>query len=146
MKKTLTNLSALSTLAYLSVTNVFAQPSEAAGDKIGTISVVRTNDAGVESISRLISAAFGVALLLAVIFVFAQLIMGGYSWISAGGDKAKVEEARTRITNALIGLAIVAAAWALIIVIGKFFGVDITRLSLPAATGTNQGEISGSGL
>lgn len=156
MKKALAKLSTGAALTYLSVSNAFAQsentnsPAAAVGEagttygsKVGTLKVVKASNVGVDSIGRLISAAFSVAVLIAVIFVFMQLIQGGYSWISAGGDKSKVEEARNKITNALIGLAIVAAAWALIIVIGKFFGVNVTELNLPSATGDNAGYTGG---
>lgn len=146
MKKALAKLSTLATLAYISIPTVFAQTMPdnggGAGSNIGNsiegeLEVRKLGPAGVTSLGRLISAAFGVAVLLAVIFVFMQLIQGGYAWITAGGDKSKVEEARTRITNALIGLAIVAAAWAIIVVVGQFFGVTITDIRLPSATGTN---------
>lgn len=102
----------------------------------GNLSVTKVGSGGVSSISDLISAGFNLAILVAVIFVFGMLIAGGYGWISAGGDKGKVEEARTRITNALIGLAIIAAAWALIKIIGQFFGVNITNLQIPSAAGS----------
>lgn len=120
------------------------------GNNDGTavpLEVKRIGGVGVESVGRLISAAFNVAILVAAIFVFAMLIMGGYGWLTAGGDKAKVEEARTRITNALIGLAIVASAWALINIIAQFFGVNINNLELPAATGSNVGDdVGGPGI
>lgn len=112
--------------------------SLAAGSTItGSLSVKRLNNVGVSSIGRLISAVFNVAILVAVIFVFGMMILGGYGWLTAGGDKSKVEEARTRITNALVGLAIVATAWALISVVGQFFGVSLNSLTLPTATGSN---------
>ena len=88
---------------------------------------------GVASIPRLIEVLFQTALIVAILFVFAMLILGGYGWITAGGDKTKVEEARTRITNAIIGLAIIASAWALITVLAQFFGVDFTNISIPSA-------------
>jgi len=88
---------------------------------------------GVKNISKLINSGFQLAILVAIIFVFAMLILGGYGWITAGGDKAKVEEARTRITNALIGMAIVASAFALITIVAKFFGVSITDINIPSA-------------
>jgi predicted permease len=106
-----------------------------AGTSVGKLSVTKSGSAGVDSISTLISAGFNIAIIIAIIFVFFMLIMGGYGWISAGGDKAKVEEARTRITNAIIGLAIVAAAWALINIIGQFFGLSLENLEIPSATG-----------
>jgi len=129
MRKKIAKISALAGLSTVSVAQAFAQA--------GTIKVTQLDKSvGISDIGKLISAAFQAAILMAAIFVFAMLIQGGYTWISAGGDKSKVEEARTRITNALIGLAIVAAAWALMTIIGKFFGVSIDNINIPSATGT----------
>ncbi len=118
------------TLLLLSATPAFAQTA---------IQISRIGTTGVSSVNRLLSAGFTVAVVLAVVFVFGMLIMGGYAWITAGGDKAKVEEARTRITNALIGLAIVASAFALIALVGNFFGVSISNIQLPTASSEVEG-------
>jgi hypothetical protein len=41
------------------------------------------------------------------------------------GDKHKLQEARDRIVNALIGLVIVIAGWGVLALVGQFFGWDI---------------------
>lgn len=107
--------------------------------QVTTITLEQPEGIGVSNISQLISAVFNAAIVFAILFVFGMLIMGGYGWLTAGGDKAKVEEARTRITNAIIGLAIVASAWALITIISRFFGVDFTSFELESAAGNGGG-------
>ena len=79
----------------------------------------------IENLGLLISNAIGVALIVAGILVFVYLVWGGIQWISSGGDKAKTEEARSRITAALVGLAIVAAAWAVMQLVAHFFGLNL---------------------
>jgi len=79
----------------------------------------------IDNIGTLISGVIGLALLIAGILVFGYLVWGGIQWILSGGDKAKVEEARNRITAALVGLGIVAAAWAVMKLIEFFFGITI---------------------
>lgn len=66
-----------------------------------------------------------VALLLvgATLWAFIQLILGGISWITAGGDKGRLEVAQQKILQAIIGLGIVFAAWAFYLAILKFLGV-----------------------
>lgn len=71
------------------------------------------------------SNAVGVALLVAAAAAFAYLIFGGIQWITAGGDKAKIEHSRDRITNAIIGLAIVTASWAIFLLLDHFFGLGV---------------------
>lgn len=87
----------------------------------------------IDNIGKLISSVIGVALLIAGILVFAMLVWGGVQWIMSGGDKAKTEEARNRITAALVGLAIVAAAWAIMKLIEYFFGISVLseNVSIP---------------
>lgn len=76
-------------------------------------------------LGQLLSSAVGAALLITAILVFAYLIIGGVGWATSGGDKGKTEAARNKITAALIGLAIVAASFAVMQIIGFFFGVNI---------------------
>lgn len=98
----------------------------------GVITVTKPESFKIEDIGTLISGAIGAAFLIAGLIVFGYLIWGGIQWITAGGDKANVEAARSRITNALVGLAIIAAAWALMQIINYLFGVDFTgTLNLP---------------
>lgn len=65
------------------------------------------------------------------LWFFIQFIIGGIQWISSGGDKAKVEAARGRLTSAIIGLFIIFSVFAIAKVIETIFGIKITRLDIP---------------
>jgi len=91
--------------------------------------------AGIKDIGKLLSAGIQVAMIVAAILTFAFLVWGGIQWILSGGDKTQTQAARDRITMALVGLGIVAAAWALMKVIGFFFGVDVFQFTIPSAGG-----------
>ena len=110
-------LAPLGTIAglLLSATPVFAQ----------NLGVPKPPGFQIEDLGKFVSNAAGVALVIAAILVFVFLIWGGIQWITSGGDKGKTEEARNRITAAFVGLAIVAAAWAVVQLISTFFGIDI---------------------
>lgn len=95
------------------------------------ISIQQPPNFNITDLGKLISAAIGLALIIAAILVFAYLILGGIQYITSGGDKGKTEEARARISAALVGLAIVAAAWAVIQIVGYFFGIDIFGGNVP---------------
>jgi TRAP-type C4-dicarboxylate transport system permease small subunit len=41
------------------------------------------------------------------------LIWGGIEWLTAGGDKGRVETAQKMISNALIGLVVLVASYAI---------------------------------
>ncbi|OGD83757.1 hypothetical protein A2572_00875 [Candidatus Collierbacteria bacterium RIFOXYD1_FULL_40_9] len=79
----------------------------------------------ITDIGVLISRVISVVFILAGIMTFAYLVYGGIEYLTSGGDKTKTEAARSRITAAVVGLAIVAASWALMKLIAFFFGVDV---------------------
>lgn len=78
--------------------------------------------------SGLVTLAFVVG---TIVFVF-MLIMGAISWIGSGGDKGAVEASKSKITNALLGIVILFATYAVIKFVSFFFG-DINLLT-PALT------------
>jgi len=60
-------------------------------------------------------------------------LMGGITWITAGGDKGKIDEARSKITQGLVGLAILAASYVIIKFIETAIGMNILNISWPTA-------------
>lgn len=52
-------------------------------------------------------------------------VLGGIKWITSSGDKGKAEEAKTELTQAAIGLIVVAVAYSIAGVIGGVVGIDI---------------------
>jgi len=60
-------------------------------------------------------------------FLF-QAIIAGYNYMNAAGDKTRIENAGRRLTNSLIGLAIVIAAYGLLALIGSFLGIEFLNL------------------
>lgn len=77
------------------------------------------------TVGGIISGAISLVLIVVALVFFFILVFGGLKWVTSGGDEKKVGEARSQITNALIGLAIVFAAWAIMKLIGTVFGIDI---------------------
>jgi len=83
------------------------------------------------TLGGVISFLVAAVLILAGVIFFFMLVIGGIQWIMSGGDKAKTEEARNRITAALIGLIIVFAAWLIIILVQNVFGVSLLNFTIP---------------
>ncbi len=90
----------------------------------GTVGFEKPAEAKITDLGRLISTGISVVIIVSGILVFVYLVWGGIEWLTSGGDKGKVEAARNRIVNALVGLAIIAASWALVRIIAYFFGVE----------------------
>ncbi|KKR33587.1 MAG: hypothetical protein UU37_C0003G0005 [Candidatus Gottesmanbacteria bacterium GW2011_GWA2_41_12] len=63
-------------------------------------------------------------LIVSTLFTLFHLLLGGFGYITSGGDKSAIEIAKQRIQNALFGLFLVAAAWAIFIVVAQFFGLS----------------------
>jgi type IV secretion system pilin len=87
-------------------------------------------------LGHFISVVIEVALILASLLTLFMLIWGGIEWVTSGGDKEKYENARKRITAAIIGLAIAACAWAIWLLVIRFLGVDrIPQLQITGSSG-----------
>lgn len=83
--------------------------------------------------SKIVSTIIGVMTVAAVIWFIFTFITGAFSWITSKGDKAKLETARDRITNAVIGLIIVVAAWAIVSLLGVMLGWENILIQDPGA-------------
>ena len=84
----------------------------------------------------LVSGAISLVMLIVALVFFFMLVWGGLKWVMSGGDQKAVEGARAQITNALIGLAIVFAAWAIVKLIEIVFGINILNLTIPSVQGS----------
>ncbi|MBI3380213.1 hypothetical protein HY029_05660 [Candidatus Gottesmanbacteria bacterium] len=74
---------------------------------------------------NIIAVIVGTMLIIATLLALFQLLQGGFEWITSGGDKTGLENAQHRITNALVGLLIVFAAWAFYLVILQILGLSL---------------------
>lgn len=81
---------------------------------------------GLTSITNIVSSIIGVMTVAAGIWFLIHFMIGGFNWISAGGDKAKLQASRDKLTNAFIGLLVVVASWSILALASTFFGVDFT--------------------
>jgi hypothetical protein len=79
----------------------------------------------IDNLGGYVSAIVSLLLTVAALAAFIYLVLGGIKYITAGGDKGKVEEAKTSITHAITGLTIVAASWAIFLVLNHFFGLGM---------------------
>ena len=114
------------------VATLAATPPPEAGPTInlkpgGAFTVLGNLTAG-----SIVSGSIKLILVVAALLFFFMLVVGGIQWIVSGGDKAGSENARKRITSALVGLAIVFAAWAIVALVKALFNIDILNLIVPS--------------
>ncbi|MFH0804746.1 MAG: hypothetical protein V1916_00960 [Patescibacteria group bacterium] len=102
------------TIALVSLA-VLALPTIAAAQVNSATSIGSTfglGSADLEStVIKIVQWALGFLGLIAVIMI----LIGGFQWMTAGGNEEKVASAKKIISAAVIGLIIVLLAWAIVI-------------------------------
>lgn len=63
--------------------------------------------------------------------LLAYLIYGGMTWLTSAGDKEGLERAKKTLTNAVIGISILAVSFPVIKIVEIILGVDILAPSWP---------------
>lgn len=74
-----------------------------------------------------LSNILSVVMVLGAVACLGLIVMGAIQWITSGGDKTKVEEARNKITTAIIGLIVLAATIALFNLVASFLGITAIK-------------------
>lgn len=87
-------------------------------------------------IGQLLSNALGLLFFFAALLAFVFIVIGGIQWITAGGDAKAASAARDRITAAVVGLLVVVAAFAITLILGRVFGIDLFNFAFPGTTQT----------
>jgi len=89
----------------------------ATGDVVGTFSPPGKIPQYQTDTVGFVSAFIKVFVIVAGIYTLWQLLLGGFGYISASGDKTKTEQASKRITMAIIGIIVIASSFLLIAII-----------------------------
>jgi hypothetical protein len=106
----------------LSIINtVFAQNySDPKGDSPATLQDLEV------SFGRVVEVMLG----LAGIALFIMLIVGGFKFITAGGDPKAIEGAKKTLTYAIGGIVLIVLSFLILRFISTFTGVDVTQFKI----------------
>lgn len=77
------------------------------------------------TIGGLLNLVIPLITIVAALLLLAMLMMGGFTWLTAGGDHKRVEEAQKRITFAILGFIIIVIAYLVTKIVGYITGVTI---------------------
>lgn len=77
------------------------------------------------SAELLISNVLTALTIVAGISFTLQFLLGGLSWITAGGQKDKVEKAKGMMTSGVIGLIVVVVSYSVVWIVGRAIGFNI---------------------
>ena len=127
-------LLALSPLSFFAAASPILAQSIDAGVKSPPGIVPATTSIG-SIVTFLVAFIIVIAVLAAVLYI----VIGAFQWITSGGDKQKVADARNHILAAVIGLIIIALSFVIINVITTALGLgpitNLKILTLPEIAG-----------
>jgi len=93
---------------------------------IGTLNPVNLSTTGVSStFIKGFSAILGLLTILGALYFLIQIVIAAYTILGSRGQVSKLDEGRERITFAVIGLAVVVAAYAITGLITNLFGINV---------------------
>ena len=103
--------------------------TDAVNDAFGTINpppaiknFAGNDPTGTAGISKFFSNFIALIYVVAMIVLILMIIWGAWDWLTSEGEKEKIESAKKKLVNAIIGIVLFAAAFAIIQVIGQFTG------------------------
>jgi ABC-type multidrug transport system fused ATPase/permease subunit len=102
---------------------------EAAQNILPYADQVALEGGGGQVVANIISSLLSVALIIAAVLVLLYLIWGAIEWISSSGDSGKIEKARNRIMQAIIGLIVLAAVIAVLALMQTLLGVTLIKMT-----------------
>ena len=76
------------------------------------------------NIGDIVSELLKYLLPLAGLLVLLYLLLGGFQLMTSGGDPKKTQEAKGKITNALVGFIIVFISYWLVQIVGTILGIE----------------------
>lgn len=85
--------------------------------------------AGIEgstsAVEKLISNVLVILTIVAGLSFVLYFLLGGLNWITAGGDKGKIDKAKGMMTNGAIGMIVITVSYSIVWIVGRALGVDI---------------------
>jgi len=87
--------------------------------------------ATIECLVPLFTNAIKAVVSFGAVALFVMLLVGGFKFLTSGGDSKKLESARGTVTQAIVGIVIMSLAYLILYSIETFTGVSVTTITLP---------------
>ena len=113
MQKLMQNKWARNIIAFSILSLVFMPIAGVMALEVGLEEVDETIELGNRDIRATIASIINVAMGLLGILAVVIILIGGFQWMTAGGNEENVDKAKKRIIQGVIGLAIILASWAI---------------------------------
>src|SRR3990167_6311291 len=90
----------------------------------GALENIATPSLGGTTLGTIISLLLTYLFPLAGLLLFLYLVFAGFQFLTSGGDPKKVEQAKQRLTNGIIGFIIVFISYWLVQIIARILGLN----------------------
>ena len=94
------------------------------------------------SVGNILGNALQILAIFGGLAVLVFIVWGAFDWITSGGDKEKIAGARKKITNALIGLALLALSAFIVSLAGQIVGYNPLSPTAPPLPKLDQQPVS----
>lgn len=92
--------------------------------------VKNSTDDGVTYISNFITQMVSIIFVVGSVAFMFMFLLGGIKWITAGGDKGQLENARSQVTQAITGLIVLFGVYAIARLMNTIFGIELIDIDL----------------
>lgn len=107
-----------------------------------TFTITQPNNTGPRStgtpgtlVNNALQTVIAIFFTVGAIGLIVMLMWGAVQWILSGGDKEALSKAKGRITNALIGITLLALTFVIVEIVGGIIGFNpLGPLSIPSFT------------
>ncbi|KKQ24912.1 MAG: seg [Microgenomates group bacterium GW2011_GWC1_37_12b] len=79
-----------------------------------------------EVVGNFVSAIMG----FVAIVLFIMIVVGGYKYLTSGGNPDAAAGARKTITYAVAGILLIAASYLILVIIGNITGANVTNFQI----------------
>jgi hypothetical protein len=115
------------------------------GGEVTGLGRFQGTDTAPTQLNNLFSTIFGFLTIIAGLSFLIYFLIGGLTWITAGGDSKKVDTAKAMMTNGAIGMIIIVATYGVVWIVGEVLGINILDPGATLDTLFNAGGTSSNG-
>lgn len=93
-----------------------------------------TDPALLQDLEAIFENILQIAVQLAGLAVFVMLLIGGFKWLTSGGNPEEKAKAKATITWAIFGFVVLLLGWFILRFIAEFTGVpEILKFEIPGS-------------
>lgn len=100
------------------------------GEVVGNPNNPQDGVATLKGFEAIFSNFVTISLELAGIVIFVMFLIGGFKYLTAGGDQKAVEAAKGTLTHAIAGLIVLILAFIILLIVKQVTGVDVTTFTI----------------